>query len=341
MPKPKDTAPPAPTVDDLFKPLPPPPPSTDKPAEPVPTATATDEERPTGESPGVPEQPPAPQPEQPAQAASSQAMIKREPLPLHPQNADDYWRYAVQLSKAELIPKSLRGKPNDVWFVLLKGHDLGLRPTQSIASIHIIDGKAEVGALLMVSLILKSGLCAGWELVKSDERSSIYRTKRVGGERWIEFEYTIEEAAQMGLLDKGKDDWAKANNQWKKQPRTMLRRRGQSSLAREVYPDIVLGLYDHEELSEIREVADRLGLREDQVTGAIDAVHDQPSLAEPTEGPIAKVAAKAADPLKARMAAKVAGSRVRRCSSCQEVLDPRDSDPCIVCRPDSPTTEVA
>jgi len=45
----------------------------------------------------------------------------------------------------------------------------------------------------------------------------------------------------------------------------MLRRRCQSMLAREVYPDIVMGLYDHGELSEMREREMALGIDPDRV----------------------------------------------------------------------------
>src|ERR1043165_4800752 len=219
------------------------------------------------------------------------------------------------LSQSKLLPSGFYAKGDwekercrvaDVHVVLMKGHDLGLKPMQAIGTIHVIEGKAEVGALLMVALIRKSGACAGWKLVRSDERSAIYKTRRSGDDDWTEFEYTIEEAELMGLPDKGRDERARENNQWRKQPRTMLRRRCQSMLAREVYPDVVMGLYDHDELSETSEIADRLGLREEQVAGAIDT----PNQAILPEGrsPFLKRLDPAlreqapADPLKARMA---------------------------------------
>lgn len=306
-------------------------------------------EHPNSPPPEPPAQPPRATMEsdvKPAQAVGP----KREPLPFYPQNADEMWRYATMLAGSDLLPRALKDKQTgkgivaNIHLVLMKGHDFSLKPMQSIGSINVIDGKAEVGALMMLSLVRRSGLCKSWRLVESTERRAIFSTTRVGEDEPTVFEYTIEEADQMGLLDKGKSDWAKENNQWKRQPRTMLRRRCQSMLLREVYSDVVLGLYDYEELSEMREVAERLGMREEQVAGAID-IADSPLRALPdasSPGPVARMRSalteKPVDPLKVRLAAKAHGGLVARCCMCDAVLDPRDSDPCIACRPEpSPT----
>lgn len=280
---------------------------------------------------------------------------QRQPLPFYPTNSDEMWRYAQMLARSKLLPKAFYPKGDwnkencrvaDVHVVLMKGHDLGLKPMQAIGNINVIDGKAEVGALLMVSLILKSGLCEEWRLLHSDARRAVYRTKRVG-QAPIDFEYTIEEAEQMGLPDRGKDEEARAKNQWRLQPRTMLRRRCQSHLAREVYPDVTMGLYDHDELAEMRAREMALGIDPDQV---IDGAAVQPALPETSAGPIEQIVnsnLKRIDPLKQRLAerraaqasADAVGGRVVRCSLCDSPLDPRDSDPCIACRTEAPALD--
>jgi hypothetical protein len=289
---------------------------------------------------------PAPAGPEPPPAAQAGALPTRDPLPYYPRNADEMWRYAVMLARSSLVPKALHDKATDVFVVLMKGHDFGFKPMQSIAGIHVVEGKAEVGALAMVSLIRRSGLCQSWRLLVSDDRRAVYSTQR-SGEEPIEFEYTIEEAEQMGLLDKGRDEAAKARNNWRLQPRTMLRRRCQSNLAREVYSDVVLGLYDHGELTEIQEIAQHVGLTEQQVADAVPAtaVPSRAALPPATSGPIASMTSTASgprvmipaksDPLKERLASRASvGGAVRRCSECDAPLDPRDADPCIACRPD-------
>lgn len=328
------------------------------PVEPPPAAI---EQAPAGEHPNAPPAEPepqapaaeqtAPRPAQPSGPLPELSLEKKGPLPFYPTNTDEMYRYAANLARSDLLPRGLRnkgpdgktlpgGKIADIFMVLMKGHDFGWHPMVSLSTINIIEGKAEIGALAMVALVRRSGLCKSWRLVKSDDRSAIFETQRMGDAEPTVFEYTIEEAELMGLLDKGRDEWAKANNQWRRQPRTMLRRRCQSALAREVYSDVVLGLYDHEELSEMAEIAARLGMSEQQVASAISVQSktSTPGLPGPIIGPIERMqqTAQAADPLKARLkerAATAVSGLVRRCSLCETVLDPRDSDPCIGCRP--------
>lgn len=278
---------------------------------------------------------------------------QRVAVSFDPQNADEMYRYAQMLARSTLLPRGFydrddkekkHARVGDVHFVLMKGKAMGLHPMTSIGNINIIDGKAEVGALLMLSMVRKSGLMApgGWKLVHSDARRAVFATRRID-EDWTEFEYTIEEADQMGLLDKGRSEWAQANNQWKKQPRTMLRRRAQSMLLREVYPDVVLGCYDHDELTEMRERERALGIDPDRViaTSAPAAMLTGGGGKGPIEA-LADARLVDNDPLKARLAARqaeradppltYANADARFCSACESPLDERDTDPCIACR---------
>lgn len=231
------------------------------------------------------------------------------------------YRYARMLAGASLLPRSFYDREDrdrrhpkiaDVHFVLLKGQALGLHPTVSIATINVIDGKAEIGASLMVALSLKSGLCEYFDLVSTDERAATYATRRHGGRREISFTYTIEMAERLGIATK---------DNWRKQPDTMLRRRAQSMLAREVYPDVVMGLYDHDELAEMREREVALGIDPDRVipmngmpTGHRAADPRLVALPAPGErwDPLAgqqapdAVPVKREDPLKARLRARTA-----------------------------------
>lgn len=192
-----------------------------------------------------------------AQQQETQAIaqqVKRDPVPFHPRDTAEMFRYASFLASSNLIPRALQRNASDILVVLLKGQDLGLTPMQSISGINVIDGKAEVGALMMVSMIRKSGMCESWRLVESTDKIATYYTKRRGETEGIPFSYTIDEAESAGLTRKGRDAAAVARSPWNTQRRTMLRRRCQSMLAREEYPDVCAGLYDHDELREIREL---------------------------------------------------------------------------------------
>lgn len=209
---------------------------------------------------------PPPPPQAPSTALA--APVPQVVIPFHPTDVQQMFRLAKFLADSNLVPRDLQRRPNDVLVVLLKGHDLGLTPMQSISGINVIDGKAEVGATMMVSMILKSPFCEFWEPIfaECDATRATYETKRRGARGVSRFVYTIDDAKAAGLLDRGKNP---SRSPWQTQRPTMLRRRCQSSLAREIYPDICAGLYDHDELRELREL--ELGIIRAEITAQRDA----------------------------------------------------------------------
>jgi hypothetical protein len=163
--------------------------------------------------------------------------------PFAPQGLEQAMRLADTLAKSNLLPGPLRGKPSDVLVTLITGHELGLSPMQAVRGLHVIDGKAVMSADLTVALVMKRReVCEFFRLVKSDDKVAEYQTKRVGSEP-VTLQWTMEQAKNAGIA--GKDNW-------KKHPAAMLRARCASALARAVYPDLVLGVYDPDEAEEFR-----------------------------------------------------------------------------------------
>lgn len=147
------------------------------------------------------------------------------------------------LAVSSLIPEGLRQKPSDVAVVLMTGNELGLKPMQSLRSIHVIKGRGVMSADLIIGLCKKAApLCRYFMLVSSDDRSATYETHRDGEPKPVAMTFTIEQAKTAGLL---------GNATWAKYPAAMLRARCGAALARAVYPDLVGGLYDTDEGREI------------------------------------------------------------------------------------------
>jgi hypothetical protein len=172
-----------------------------------------------------------------------------EPAPLtpfQPTGLEQAIRLADTLAKSNLLPGPLRGKPADVLVTLITGHELGLSPMQAVRGLHVIDGKAVMSADLTVALVLKRrDVCEFFRLAESTDKRAAYTTKRVGSEP-VTLAWTIEQAQAAGLA--GRDNW-------KKHTAAMLRARAASALARAVYPDLVLGVYDPDEAEEFRPAA--------------------------------------------------------------------------------------
>lgn len=204
---------------------------------------------------------PAPAPAAPAKPQEGPGAIVKQgvpppPLGLDSDNVHDLWRLAQYLSSSGLLADELKRQPYNVLHLILVGKDRGLRPLQALSGMHIIEGKASLGAHAMVALCLNSPAC---EYLYADDECcdeirAVYVTRRRGWPPGKErrFEYTMDDAARALLLDKGKTQWAKDNNNWRRMPKTMLLARAGSGICNEVYPDIVLGMYDPSELEEIQ-----------------------------------------------------------------------------------------
>lgn len=124
--------------------------------------------------------------------------------------------------------------------ILAQGAELGLRPVQSLNLINVIQGRPALTAQGMLAVIMSSGQAKGIWVHESDAKSCTWKTIR-RDEREAEqlVSFTIEEAKALGLTNR---------DQWKKQPATMLKWRALSKLAREIYPDVIGGLYTTEEV---------------------------------------------------------------------------------------------
>ena len=123
--------------------------------------------------------------------------------------------------------------------ILMTGRELGLQPMQSLRGIYVVDGKPTLSADMMVAVIRGSGLCESWCVVESTAERCTITTRRRGEQHDASRTWTRADADRAGVT--GKDTW-------RKYPAAMLRHRCASDLARQEYPDVLLGLYDPEEL---------------------------------------------------------------------------------------------
>lgn len=147
---------------------------------------------------------------------------------------------AQLLAPADLLPKHLRNKPADVFLTLQLGSELGLAPMQSIRAIHVIEGKPTMSADLMAALCQRRrDVCEYLRPVELTATVATYETKRVGWPEPIRQSFTMADAERAGIA--GKDNW-------RKYPAAMLKARCLSAIVRAAYPDLMLGIYDPDEL---------------------------------------------------------------------------------------------
>lgn len=155
-----------------------------------------------------------------------------------PGSIDEALSVSKLLVSSRLLPRSIT-TPEAAFAVIVTGRELGLSAMQSLRAIHIVEGKPTLSADLMVAMVKKSDACLFFRLVESSATVALYETHRRGEPSPTRLSFTLEEAKAAGVT--GKDNW-------RKYPAAMLRARAAAALARAVYPDLVLGVYDPDEL---------------------------------------------------------------------------------------------
>jgi hypothetical protein len=156
-----------------------------------------------------------------------------------PSSIDEALRLSKLLVASHLLPKGVQ-TPEAAFAIVLTGRELGLTAMQSLRSLHIIEGKPTMSADLVAALVKsRPEVCEYFRLVESSAEAATYETKRKGEPSPTRMSFTMADATRAGVT---------AKDNWRKYPSAMLRARCITALARAVYPDLVLGVYDPDEL---------------------------------------------------------------------------------------------
>lgn len=159
-----------------------------------------------------------------------------------PRSISEALQLAKLLVQSRLLPKSV-GTPEAAFAIIATGRELGMTAMQSLRSIHVIEGKPTLSADLVAALCKSRGdVCKYFMLVTSSATVATYETQRVGDPKPTTMSFTIEDAQRAGLAGK---------QNWKAYPAAMLRARCITALARAVYPDLAMGIYDEDELGPV------------------------------------------------------------------------------------------
>lgn len=164
-------------------------------------------------------------------------------LAVIPRSMVEVQSMAEILAKSSLLPDALKGKVPDVVVQILAGQELGLSPMASIRGVHIVQGKPILSADTMVALVLASGSCEYFQVVNENETSVTYETKRKGAPSTQKYTWSDEDTKAAGLNTK---------DNWRLHKKQMRRARCKAILARDVYPDVLAGVYEFDS-SEIEE----------------------------------------------------------------------------------------
>ena len=162
------------------------------------------------------------------------SMMADPQLAYEPKNTDAAWELSHRLYKSGLLPKWISSH-EAAFAIMVAGKEIGLTSMQSIRSLKMVEGNIAMPAELMLARIKRSTDCMYCYLVESTDEIATYETHRRGEPKPTRVSFTITEARNADLL-------GKVN--WKRYPAAMLRARCVSAIARAVYPECVLGIYE-------------------------------------------------------------------------------------------------
>ncbi len=159
--------------------------------------------------------------------------------------APHYMKLAGQLASSELVPKSFRGKPQDLFICWAMGYQVGLTPEQSMQCIAVINGKPAMWGDDMLALcmthkdfmdieeepILKDGAIIGYTCTVTRK-----------GRHPKSNPFTLDMAKRAGLLAKG--------GVWAQYPERMLKLRARGFTLRDAFPDALKGIKSREEVED-------------------------------------------------------------------------------------------
>lgn len=137
-----------------------------------------------------------------------------------------------------ILPEAYRGKPANVLIAVGLGSSMGLSPAESLYRISVIKGKPTAGAELIAANVRR----AGHKLRVTTEAGSATATILRSDDPDFPFTVTRDMAwaQRMGLAQ---------NDNYKKQPETMLQWRAISAVARLACPEALYGVtYTPEEV---------------------------------------------------------------------------------------------
>jgi hypothetical protein len=181
-----------------------------------------------------------------------------------PTTLDEGWRLAQMMAKSDLVPKSFRGKPEDVLVAIQLGTEIGFAPMQALQSIAVINGRPSVWgdgflALIMASPLYRehaeyyevdagrvTGLTA--DDLTHDSTAAVCTFWRKGKPEPVTRRFTIGQAKKAQLF--GKD------GPWQLYPDRMLLMKARSWAGRDCFPDLLRGIRTAEEALDEREIVD-------------------------------------------------------------------------------------
>jgi hypothetical protein len=157
--------------------------------------------------------------------------------PIEPQTLSELQTFARTCAESGFFGSL---NPQQALVIAMAGRDLGFSYTQALRAFHVLKGKPTLSADGMVAACLARGVCEYFRPVEVTETSATWETKRHGCEP-VRYSFTMQDAERAGLV----------SDMYRRHPKRMLSARCKAYLARDVYPELLMGLVTEDEADEI------------------------------------------------------------------------------------------
>lgn len=168
---------------------------------------------------------------------------------LIPRTFEEVSEVAAHLARSKIgLPPSLIGREPEIFMIICAGRELGMAPMAALRSFHLIEVQNQpviprLSADAMVAVVRsRKEICRYVRKVEDTPERCTWETWRVGDDEPVRSTWTLQQQRAIG--------WKQYSN-WDKYPQRMLSARAKSFLMRDVYPDVLGGMYSVEEMEDV------------------------------------------------------------------------------------------
>ena len=172
--------------------------------------------------------------------ADAKAMAAR--IDLSPKTFEEAIRFAELMAQSSIVPKDYQGMPGNILVAVQWGMEIGLKPMQAMQNIAVINGRPSIWGDAMIALVQGSGVLEDMtEELDPDGKFATCTVTRGG--KQLSRTFTLEDAKVAGLTGK--------QGPWKQYPRRMLQMHARAWALRDMFADVLKGVYIAEEARDI------------------------------------------------------------------------------------------
>ena len=158
-----------------------------------------------------------------------------------PQSMEEAYRLANAIVRAGMAPKDIN-TAEKAMVAIMQGMEVGLKPMQALQRIAVVNGRPTIWGDGAIGLVRGSGLCDYInERIEGegDKRVAICEAKRKGETHPTTRRFSVDDAKKAGLWNK--------TGPWSQYPERMLQMRARAFALRDLFADVLGGMYIHEE----------------------------------------------------------------------------------------------